>query len=230
LCLSQLRLPYPLLGLLIFLVPITALGRKTVFLWCGIVVASIVPAVCWTNTATPLFRQASVAEMVNPAEQARWVLKHPGIFWHRAKLDLVHRGFEYWEQFVGRLGWLNVTLPLWIPIGFAFLLMLAIFLGPRDPPGPLWWQRLILGAMAFGAILAMQLVLYLTFNGVKSPFILGVQGRYFTVPAVLLVFAFANSRLSRPAIENAFKLGALLFALTAQAGAVFALAHAAGKI
>jgi uncharacterized membrane protein len=194
------------------------------------VVASIVPAVGWTAAAAPLFRQAPVAETVNPPAQARWVLKHPGIFWHRAKQDLAHRGSEYWEQFVGRLGWLNIRLPLWIPIGFALIMTLAFFLGSRDPPGPLWWQRLTLAAMAFGAILGMQLILYLTFNGVKSPFILGVQGRYFTVPAVLAAFAFANSRLSRPTIENAFKLGALLFVLTAECGAFFALARAAGKI
>lgn len=229
LCLSQLRPPYPLLGLLILLVPITALQRKTILLWIGIVLASVVPAIGWTAVAAPLFRQAPSA-MVNPAAQARWILKHPGMFWHRAKQDVAQSAFEYWEQFVGRLGWLNIILPFWVPIGFALILPLGIFLGPRDPPGPLWWQRLALAVAFVGAILGVQLVLYLTFNGVGSPFILGMQGRYFTVPAVLATFAFANSRLSRPAIERAFRLAVLVFAFSAHCGAAFALARAAGKI
>jgi uncharacterized membrane protein len=228
--LSQLRLPYPLLGLLIFLVPITARRRKTILLWIGIVGASLVPAISWTAAAAPLFRPAPTAAIINPAAQVQWLLKHPGIFWHRAKQDLADRAFDYWEQFVGRLGWLNIRLPLWVPIGFALLLAAGIILGPRDPPGPLWWQRLALAITAFGAILGAQLVLYLTFNSIHSPFILGMQGRYFTVPVVLAAFACAGSRFSRPTNEIAYRLGLLLFGFGAHCAALFALARAAGKI
>lgn len=230
LAISQLRPPYPLLGLLVFLIPIARFGKKTILLWFAVIAASLLPAVAWNIHATRIFEQARIAPNVQPVEQARWVLKHGGVFWHRAKQDLWIRGMEYWEQFVGRLGWLNISLPSWIPIGFALALAIGIFIGPRDPPSPLWWQRAAIGVVAAGGIFAIQLMLYLTFNPVKSPFILGVQGRYFTPLVVLAAFAFSNSLLTRPAFERVYKLGALLFAISAHCGALFAVARASGKI
>ena len=230
LAISQLRPPYPLLGLLVFLIPIARFGRKTILLWFAVVAASLLPAVAWNTTAARMFEQARIAPNVQPVEQARWVVKHGGIFWHRAKQDLKNRGVDYWEQFVGRLGWLNISLPSWIPIGFALVLAIGIFMGPRDPPSPLWWQRLALGLVAAGGIFAVQLMLYLTFNHVKFPLILGVQGRYFTPLAVLAAFAFSNSLLTRPSFERVYKLGILLFAISAHCAALFAVAHASGKI
>jgi uncharacterized membrane protein len=230
LAISQLRPPYPLLGLLVFLIPIGRYGTKTILLWFAVIAASLLPAVAWNGSAARMFKLAPVAPNVQPVEQARWVLKDAGVFWHRAKQDLKNRGAEYWEQFVGRLGWLNIYLPSWIPAGFALVLAIGIFTGPRDPPSPFWWQRVALGLVAAGGIFAVQLMLYLTFNPVKSPFILGVQGRYFTPLAVLAAFAFSNSLLTRPSFERVYKLGALLFAISAHCAALFAVGRASGKI
>jgi uncharacterized membrane protein len=230
LAISQLRPPYPLLGLLVFLIPIARFGKKTILLWFAVVAASLLPAVAWNTSATRMFERARIAPNVQPVEQARWVLKDAGVFWHRAKQDLKNRGVDYWEQFVGRLGWLNISLPSWIPAGFALVLAIGIFMGPRDPPLPFWWQRVAIGLVAVGGIFAIQLMLYLTFNPVKSPFILGVQGRYFTPLAVLAAFAFSNSLLTRPPFERFYKLGVLFFAISAHCAALFAVARASGKI
>jgi uncharacterized membrane protein len=228
--LSQLRPSYPLLGLLAFVFPVATMGRKSILLALALAGASLLPAVGWSVAIAPLAKQAAGNETVNPTEQAQWVLNHAGVFWHRAKGDLWEHGADYWEQFVGRLGWLNIVLPLWIPIGFAVMLALGIFLAPRGPPSPAWWQRTALAVMAFIGIFAIQLALYLTFNPVKSPFISGVQGRYFTPLMVLAMFAVTNSRLTRPASERWFKLGCALFGFVANCGALFAVARAAGKI
>jgi uncharacterized membrane protein len=230
LALSQLRPPYPLLGLLVLLIPTTAFSKKTVLLSLAVIAASLLPAVAWNTAATRLFQQAPVSQSVEPLEQARWVAKHPGVFWHRAKQDLRAHGVDYWQQFVGRLGWLNIPLPSWISVGFALALAIGIFIGPRDPPTPLWWQRIALGFVALGGVLAIQFMLYLTFNPVRSPFIIGVQGRYFTPLAVLAAFAFSNSLLTRPAVESVYKLGCLLFGISANCAALFAVARASGKI
>jgi uncharacterized membrane protein len=230
LALSQLRPPYPLLGLLALLLPTTAFSRKTVLVSLALLASSLLPAVAWNAAATRLLVQTLNPQTVKPIEQARWVAKHPGIFWHRAKQDLKAHGVDYWQQFVGRLGWLNIWLPSWIYIGFALALAVGIFVGPRGPPALLLWQRLAIGLAALGGVLAIQFMLYLTFNPVRSPFILGIQGRYFTPLAVLAAFAFSNSLLSRPLIEPVYKLGCLLFVVSAHCGSVFAVARASGKI
>jgi uncharacterized membrane protein len=230
LAVSQLRPPYPLLGLLALLIPTTRFRKKNVLLCLGIIGASLLPALAWNIGAARFLQQAPITQTVQPVEQARWVLKHPGSFWHRAKQDLRLRGVEYWQQFVGRLGWLNIPLPSWIYVGFAAALAIGVFIGPRDPPSPLVWQRIALALVAAGAILAIQFMLYLTFNPVKSPFIFGVQGRYFVPPAVLAAFAFSNSLLTKPWSERIYKVGCLLFAICAHGGALFAVARASGNV
>src|SRR4029077_16995938 len=113
---------------------------------------------------------------------------HPGPFWHRFKVDFQRNGLEYWEELVGRLGWLNISLPAWVPPGFAAALILLPFFGNKKPPWPFRWKRIVLGAAVVPGIIAIQLTLCATFNGVGSVWILGVQGRYFTVLAFLAAF------------------------------------------
>jgi uncharacterized membrane protein len=231
LALSQLRPPYPLLGLLVFLIPAKHFGGKVSILVCSaIVAASLLPALAWNAASAGLFVKPIVEQNIEPTGQAKWVMTHPGPFWHRVKQDLKMRGLEYWEQLVGRLGWLNIRLPSWVFIGFAAAFAVCICISPRGSPSPRWWQRVALLVMVLGGVMAIEFLLYLTFNPVGSAFILGVQGRYLTPLAVMAVFAFSNSRLSRPPFELLCKLGCLLFVVSAHICAFFVLARAAGKI
>src|SRR6266403_3670136 len=61
LAISQLRPPYPLLGLLVFLIPIARFGTKTILLWFAVVAASLLPAVAWNTSAARMFEQARIA-------------------------------------------------------------------------------------------------------------------------------------------------------------------------
>ncbi|MEY2490967.1 MAG: hypothetical protein QOC70_2909, partial [Verrucomicrobiota bacterium] len=231
LALSQLRPPYPLLGLLVFLIPVKRFGGKIAILVCSAVMAaSLLPAVAWNAAAAGLYVKPVVGQNIEPAAQAKWVMKHPGPFWHRVKQDLKTRGLEYWEQLVGRLGWLNIRLPSWIIVGFAAALAVCIFSSPRASPSPRWWQRVALALVVLGGVVAIEFFLYLTFNPVGSAYIFGVQGRYFTPLALTAAFAFSNSLLSRPTFEFLCKIGCSLFVASAHLCAFFVLARAAGKI
>jgi uncharacterized membrane protein len=231
LALSQLRPPYPLLGLLVFLIPVKRFGGKIAILACSAVIAaSLLPAVAWNATSAGLYVKPIPEQNIEPAAQLKWVVKHPGPFLHRVKQDLKMRGLEYWEQLVGRLGWLNIRLPSWIIAGFAAVLAITLFLSPRGSPAPLWWQRVALAAAILGGALAIEFMLYLTFNPVGSDFIFGVQGRYLIPLALLVAFAFSNSLLSRPPFDILLKLTCSLFVVSAHLGAFFVLARAAGKI
>jgi uncharacterized membrane protein len=231
LALSQLRPPYPFLGLLVFLIPAKRVGLKVALPLCvAVMAASFLPALAWNANAARLYGKPPAERHIDPAAQLKWIAKHPGPFWHRVKHDLKIRGIDYWQELVGRLGWLNISLPSWIPAGFLLALSAAVFFAPRAEPIPMWWQRLALMAVAFGGIVAIELMLYLTFNGVGSSWIFGVQGRYFAPLALVAVFAFSNSAVSRARFEFFFKLSCVAFLASAHLGAFFALARAAGKI
>lgn len=231
LALSQLRPPYPLLGLLVFLIPVRRFGGKVFFLVCAAIIAgSLLPAVAWNAASAGLYVKPLVEQNIEPAGQVKWVTKNPGPFLHRLKQDLKMRGLEYWEQLVGRLGWLNIRLPSWIIAGFAAALAVSLFLSPRDSPSPRWWQRVALAVAILSGALAIEFMLYLTFNPVGSVFILGVQGRYFIPLALLTAFAFSNSLLSRRPFDVLCKLACSLFVVSAHICAFFVLVRAAGKI
>lgn len=231
LALSQLRPPYPLLGLLVFLIPVKCFGPKVALLvFPAVMAASVLPAVAWNAASAGLYVKPVVEQNIEPAGQLQWVMKHPGSFWHRVKQDLKRHGLDYWEQLVGRLGWLNIRLPAWIVFGFAAVLAVGIFISPRNSPSPEWWQRGLLAAAILGGVVAIEFMLYLTFNPVRSAFIVGVQGRYFTPLAVMAAFAFSNSLLCRPPFALLCKLASSLFIASAHLSAFYVLAQAAGKI
>ncbi|MFL6589035.1 MAG: DUF2142 domain-containing protein [Chthoniobacterales bacterium] len=230
LALSQLRPPYPLLGLLVLLVPARRFGRMGPLLLCAVILASLLPAAAWNGSAAHLYAKPDNGQRIEPREQLHWVAQHPGIFWHRVKLDLKTHGIDYWEQLVGRLGWLNIALPGWIYAGFAAALVTLTFLGTKSPPWPSWRQRTVLGAVVLLGIMAIDFMLYLTFNGVGSPFILGVQGRYFTALALVAGFACSNDRLNRPRWNTACLIGCTAFVAIGHCGAWVCLARASGKI
>lgn len=230
--LSQLRPPYPFLVLLVLLIPACRFNEKktAAFALAGILAVSVLPAVAWNASVSQFYVKPNNGERADPGEQLKWVARHPGPYLHRVKNDFRLRGLDYWDELVGRLGWLNVRLPPWIPIGFAAAAAASICSAPRAAQHLSWKQRAILLAIVFGGVIAIETTLYAMFNTVRSPWILGVQGRYFTPLAFVAVFAFSNSLLTRSRIGARLCAASLAFALVAHFGAYFALARAAGRI
>src|SRR6185437_10485458 len=70
--LSQLRPPYPFLGLLVLLVPARKLGRMGVLLLCGVIAASLLPALTWNAAAAGLYEKPRIDTHVAPREQLQW--------------------------------------------------------------------------------------------------------------------------------------------------------------
>lgn len=156
--------------------------------------------------------------------QARYALAHPDVFlgalWHSVSVHVQ----DHFPEFVGQLGWLDVTLPLGLV--WAFYLALA-GAGLTDKVPGLSLSRgrraYALGLAAAGA-LAVLLMIYAFWNPVESPGIEGVQGRYFIPFGPLACLALYNLRLppllhdSRPA-----RLALTAFAAFAPALALFVL-------
>ncbi|HVF73182.1 MAG TPA: DUF2142 domain-containing protein [Chthoniobacterales bacterium] len=230
LALSQLRPPYPVLAFLVLLVPVRKFGRMGPAFACAVIAAGLLPAAGWNSVAAKLYSKPDNGQRVEPREQLQWVANHPGPFWHRVKLDLKKHGIDYWQQLVGRLGWLNIKLPRWTYAGCAVALFVLTVSGSKKPPWPSPPQRAALGAIVLLGIVAIEFMLYLTFSGVSSPFIIGVQGRYFTALAFLAAFAFSSSWVDLSRWNPGITAACLTVIGATHCSAYLALARAAGKI
>ncbi len=105
--------------------------------------------------------------------------------------------FNYGEQFLGRLGWLDVALPFGFRLCAGALLAVAALSSWRAGSGARGGRTMLLAALAIaGAVVAMFATQYLTWTRVGGASVEGMQGRYFLPPALLLGLVLARPALS----------------------------------
>lgn len=143
-------------------------------------------------------------------------LTHPGELTHMLWVTWSHpvRMAEYWESFLGVLGWLDIGFPapFYVWAGTAFLATVATSFATGS------WRsliaaRLLLVLICVSAILLTFLALLVQWTEPGSYLIEGVQGRYFLIPAVCLAYALLSQPQPRPRLLHLFS-HALLAGLT----------------
>ncbi|MCX6561335.1 MAG: DUF2142 domain-containing protein [Candidatus Aminicenantes bacterium] len=215
---------YAVLPFFVLIIPAARLGggKKKQAFTALVLAATIGLTAAWSlaasGTSVPL--QAGVSAI----GQVRYASAHPSIFlgalWHSLTVHVR----DHFPEFIGQLGWLDVTLPL----GLVWAYYLALIgTGLTDKTPGLVWSRgrraFSLGLAAAGG-LAVLLMIYAFWNPVGSPGIEGAQGRYFIPFGPLIFLALYNLRLppllrdSRPA-----RLILAVFAAFAPALALLAL-------
>lgn len=108
---------------------------------------------------------------------------------HSTVIDHEIRSF-YVRSFLGVLGWLDVTFEGWVYdfLGAALVVILLLVLSKNKLKED-WTQRLLLLFIAVSSVIFIFFALLVTWTPHPADRILGVQGRYFIIPA----FAFAYS-------------------------------------
>jgi uncharacterized membrane protein len=203
------KAPYALFGLAFLAAPM----ERARWRWMAAAAVLAVSAAwtLWTAAFVqiPLQRPDAV---LDPAGQIRWLFGHlldiPGL----AVRTLNANSKAYADSFIGVLGWLDTFLPRpFYPLAWA---MLAVALGASVAAGrgrggraeP--WATAAIALAIFGVIHA---ALYVTWDAVGAPTVLGVQGRYFLPVAVFLALMLGGTR---PAIPDAGPWSGLRAALT----------------
>ncbi len=172
-CLGAARAPYLMLALL---PAVRAGGHGRIA--ALIVIAGIV-GLGWL-----LLGAAPVMVPNTAAQQAHFLLGHPWAVPHIAWATLQRHGVRLLVEFIGVLGWLDVTLPR--PFAPVALLLLAALLvaegigGRRDRLA----AATVLLLPACGA--AIALALDLDWTPVGDGAVEGLQGRYFIPPAAFI--------------------------------------------
>lgn len=218
LLLSQLRFPYPLLGLLIFGVRGSARSRA---LFLFLLVA---PCLLWLAIIQNLQVQTRPLVHVDPAGQLAFVLGHLSLFLHLLISGIRDLGLTYWHETVGVLCWLDFPVPDWLVIAFTVGLLLitcatdavALRLRPRF--------RVACVSLGVGGLILTALLAYMAWNKVAAAQIEGWQGRYSLPLLPLLLLAAANNGAGRSVAW--LPQAALALALAGNVIVIFLLARA----
>lgn len=124
----------------------------------------------------------------------------PGLIWR----TLAEMHGYYFRTLFGRFGWLDTAVPPSLLILVWGALLLAVFNDSRGPVRPIaGWLRLATVAGIVVSIVGIMLALYIIWtptkpDGVGSPVVIGVQGRYFIplLPFAMLAVSFNLRRLA----------------------------------
>lgn len=177
-------------------------------------------ALTWVGFAIVSTSDDRVHQAANAGLELWHYITHPAEYARMVWASLTHtETFNFYQRsFVGILGWLNVGLPeatyglLWTSLGLCALLTFNRF-GPET--GLNFGSRLTLAILALISISLIFLAMLTTWTPLHSPRIEGVQGRYFTIPAIMLSYAAMgpeqrHARTSRFLIWAVFGLHAIV--------------------
>jgi uncharacterized membrane protein len=215
---------YAVLPLFALVIPAARLGgpkRKTAFTAVLLLSAWGLTA-AWSLAAAgasvPLQTDASAAG------QIRFALAHPSVFLGALEHSLTVHVRDHFPEFIGQLGWLDVTLPLGLVWTF-YLALVGAGLTDKVPGVALSRGRRVFSlGLAAAGVLAVLLMIYAFWNPVGSAGIEGVQGRYFIPFGPLAFLALYNLRCP-PLLRDSRSARLALTALAAftPALALFAL-------
>lgn len=196
--------PLVLLGAPAFIRAVTARPRN--WLCWAMVPLGLIPPFAhkwWTESIPPVTLRGWGVPWIHPEAQIQFLKDHPlhvfTLFWSQFVTTFsAHKLIEGgWTSIIGGFGWSAFEMPMvgyWLVLfGFAVALFTDLTIEPAPLATPTnvstWAWRVSWGlaAMAtFGVISGIVLGMYIYFSRVGTDNVLGVQGRYYHVPILLL--------------------------------------------
>ncbi|QHC35291.1 DUF2142 domain-containing protein [Komagataeibacter xylinus] len=164
-------------------------NRKRPVLISGVAVSIF--SVAWTLIAMKTTVQYNhTLHALSPAQRLVYYSTHPTSFFMMFYRTLTNTDIlsGYQWEFIGSLGWLtmNFDWKVYLIISLSLVATFALCLNIKKNAG---FERVSMISMALGAVFIVFLSLLLTCTDDGSKEILGVQGRYFTLPVIILSYA-----------------------------------------
>lgn len=130
--------------------------------------------------------------LADPRQQFAHITRYPLRVATAVLSDYARHTEQYFEHFVGRLGWLDIGLPAFVRYAYlAAFLYVALSCGL-----PLTWRRrLLILAVFAGSLVLVSVSQYMIWTPVGSSEVDGIQGRYFLPVAPLLIVALGGNWL-----------------------------------
>ena len=197
--LSQLRPPYPMMGLAVLAIPMNRFVDQRQARWFFVSFFGLLLSLflLWNSVVPGLSSQMRPGVTTNPQQQLLSIASTPGLFLTALANEIGPRGFEHVHEMIGFFGWRNFPLPRSL-IGVA-VIALIISLCACDSAAirisrPV--RAFFLG-LAVSGVLATAFIVYLMWNAPGSNEIAGLQGRYFLPFLPFAMIAAANGKLKR---------------------------------
>ena len=187
----------PYLALALLLIVLTKVSLQARFL--AIVAIATCVAVWSGIVAATSLTNADAFMGADPTGQLEGLKNNPLVLISIAVRTVITHGREYIVEFVGQLGWLDVTLPPTYHVFARMMLavgLVAAILGLGGIHITLT-RRLLIAAALLLSVAGVFLSEYLISNVPGNPTVDGVQGRFFlpiALGGVIFVSGFANRR------------------------------------
>jgi uncharacterized membrane protein len=113
LLLSQVRPPYPLIGVAIFAVPRESFhDKRDAYSFFGLFfLLLLVPCFSWNWIAASLFSQMRPDLVTDPHQQLAFILQAPSSFLAVLRLEFINHSAAHLRELIGYFGWRNFPLP-----------------------------------------------------------------------------------------------------------------------
>lgn len=188
LCLT--KLPFAVLATGLLLIPRSrsAAWQPRILVGCGL--ATIVA----TLTAMHVEQPPRPDPRVSPDAQVVQVLAHPFATAGIIVRDYLEHAPRYLSEFIGRLGWLDVPLPLLVRIGILLSIGLLLLVDTSEEVRISSHQRAWLATVCAASLVVVSLSQYVIWTPVGAAYIEGAQGRHFYPVSVFVLWVFHAHR------------------------------------
>jgi uncharacterized membrane protein len=126
----------------------------------------------------------------DPGRQIRDALAHPLDFLQLVAHDYLVHAPRYLAQFVGKLGWLDTTLPVAFQLTYLAVLLALVCMDANPKIEIRAWQRCLIGSLTLATLIFISASQYAIWTPYGAKFIEGIQGRYFLPLAPAAVWLF----------------------------------------
>jgi uncharacterized membrane protein len=209
-----------LLPLILFILLADRITKQKRYRWLGAGV--IVFTVLWLASVIRSTVDTRVRSSLSTSETLYFYLTHPGTLCEVFFNTLSNSGTlkAYGTSFMGVLGWLDASLPKYqyviLGITLCSLVISCLNLKSRAISRA---TQITLAGCAFTSVLIIFASLLIQWTPHPATQILGVQGRYFLVPTLLILVAFTRP-LSHQ-INSTQSISLVLLGLLALCGTIF---------
>lgn len=224
LLISQLRPPYPLVGLAVFAIPVDRFGsvRDARKFFATFLLLLVLPFLLWNSVVPALFSQMRADATTNPQQQLAIIVTAPRHFLTALGTEIGHKGVAHIQEMIGFFCWRNFPLPWPLIVIVIAAIVLCVCSCDTAALKVTAASRIYFSVLAALGSIAAALMIYLMWNAPGREEVEGFHGRYLLPFLPLLFIALANHALKSRWIVPAASVGAAL----ANIAALFLLARA----